>query len=107
MAHFRRFRSSGARPDRKRSGWQLAALGTRLAIVVLVVVVCLRQWGTAQERAPKTTPAVTPPAATRAIAKTGAAPTPPPPAEANDPVPTRDAGSQPSSAQPAAGPATA
>jgi biopolymer transport protein ExbB len=107
MAHFRRFRSSGARPDRKRSGWQLAALGTRLVIVVLVVVVCLRQWGTAQERAPKTTPAVTPPAANSATAKSGAAPTPPPPAEANVPVRTGDAGLQPSSAQPAANPATA
>jgi biopolymer transport protein ExbB len=104
MAHFRRFRSSGARPDRKRSGWQFAALGTRLAIVVLVVAVCLRQWGTAQERAPKTTPAVTPPAANNATAKSGTAPTPPPPAEANVPVRTGDAGSQPASGQPAASP---
>jgi biopolymer transport protein ExbB len=114
MAPFRRVRPTfhgvGQSPPRasrprRRSGWQLTALGTRLAVVVFVLV-CLTKWGPAQERTPKSAP--TPPTAAQSAAPASPAPAKPatksapapPPSEANVPVRTGEGtgGSQPTSA---------
>jgi biopolymer transport protein ExbB len=64
-------------------------LTTRLAVVVLAVVVCLSKWGPAQERSPKSDPA-TPASQSTSTTKVAAPTTPPPPAESNVAVQTSE-----------------
>jgi biopolymer transport protein ExbB len=126
MAPFRRVRPAfhgvsqssppASQPRRRRGSWQLVALGTRLAVVIFVLI-CLTKWGPAQERSPKSaptppaaatqpTPGNSPPAnppagnASPGGSTTKSAPAPaPPPSEANVPVRTGEGtgGSQPTS----------